>query len=77
MAAKRSKMSLGYKYKMVNHYVSKYPKFTTNEYVNRFVIEKLGEETMQSLATILREIIDKAYRHAKNEYGSTPFFKFS
>ena len=69
---KRSKPA--YNYRELANYVSKYSKYTTNDYVTKFVIEDLGDEPMDNFALILRDIIDKAYENAQKQYNSEPYF---
>ena len=71
---KRSIETSDFEYRELSNYVSRYPKFTTNEYNSRFVIQDLGEDKMENLSKILSDIITKAYENSAKEYGNPPHF---
>ena len=64
--------------KILSSYRSRIPKFSTSEYVTRFVVKELDHDYPEAqLLDILAQVIDKAYELARNEYGGREPTKYS
>jgi hypothetical protein len=60
-------------YTLTSSYKSKFPKYTTTQYVSNFIIHNLGENPQDEIFHILGEIIDKAFKETIKEYKRDPF----
>jgi hypothetical protein len=60
-------------YTLSSSYKSRFPKFTTTQYVSNFIIHELGESPQEEFFYVMREMINRAFTETAEEYGREPY----